>query len=78
MWTLVDPHEGIVLIKRKWIYKRKIDSNSKVETYKARLVVKSYSQKEGIDFEEIVLLLVMLKSIQILIAIATHLDYEIS
>ena len=43
VWTLVDPPEGIVSIGCKWIYKRKIDVDSKVESYKARLMAKGYS-----------------------------------
>ena len=43
VWTLVDPLDGIVSIRCKWIYKKKIDTDGKVETYKTRLVVKDYS-----------------------------------
>ena len=50
VWTLVDQSEGIVSIECKWIYKRKIGSDGKVETYKTRLVAKDYSQREGIDY----------------------------
>ena len=53
VWTLVDPSEGIVSIGCKWIYKKKIGANGKVETYKARLMVKDYSQCKGIDYHEI-------------------------
>jgi hypothetical protein len=51
--------------------------DEKVETYKARLVAKIFTQKEGIDCEETFSLVVMLKSIQILLAITVHLNYEI-
>ncbi|CAL9018877.1 unnamed protein product, partial [Prunus brigantina] len=52
VWTLVDPPQGIVPIGNKWIFKRKMGSDGKVETYKARLVAKGYKQREGIDYEE--------------------------
>ncbi|CAL8169135.1 unnamed protein product [Prunus armeniaca] len=42
VWTLVDPPPGIVPIGNKWIFKRKIGSYGKVETYKARLVANGY------------------------------------
>ena len=77
VWTLVDPLEGIVPIGCKWIFKRKIGVDGKVETFKARLVVKGFRQRQGVDYEETFSLVAMLKSIQILLAIATHYDYEV-
>lgn len=77
VWTLVDPPEGIVPIGCKWIYKRKIGSDGKIETYKARLVAKGYKQRQGVDYEETFSPVAMLKSIRILLAIAAHYDYEI-
>ena len=76
VWTLVDPLEGIVPIWCKQIYKKK-SADSKVETYKARLVVKDYNQCEGIDYQEIFLSIAMLKSIRTLFVIAAYYDYEI-
>ena len=73
----MDFPEWVKSIGCKWIYKRKRGTDGRVETYKARLVAKSYTQKEGIDYEETFSLVAMLKSIRILLSIAAHLDYEI-
>ena len=51
--------------------------NGKVETYKAHLVAKGYRQHYGIDYNKTFSPVTMLKSIQIMLAIAAHLDYEI-
>ena len=40
-------------------------------------MVKGYTQKEGIDYEETFSPVAVLKSIRILLSIATHYDYEI-
>ena len=49
----------------------------KVETFKARLVVKGYTQNKDFDYEEIFSLVAIIKSIRILLSIAAHIDYEI-
>ena len=77
VWTLVDPHENIVPIECKQIYKRKIGTNCKVETYKARLMAKDYSQCKGIDYQKIFSPVAMLKSICTLLAVAAYYDYKI-
>jgi hypothetical protein len=40
-------------IGRKWVFKKKLNAEGKVEKYKARLVAKGYSQVQGIDFGDI-------------------------
>ncbi|PKI44202.1 hypothetical protein CRG98_035407 [Punica granatum] len=77
VWDLVDPPEGIVPIGNKWVFKRKIGADGKVETYKARLVAKGYRQKQGVDYEETFSPVAMLKSLRIMLAIAAHYDYEV-
>ena len=68
VWSLVDPLEGVIPIGCKWIFKRKIGADGKVDTYKAWLVAKGFRQREGIDYEETFSPVAMLKSIRILLA----------
>ena len=77
VWSLIDPPEGVIPIGCKWIFKRKIGTDRRVDTYKARLVAKGFRQREGIDYEETFSPVAMLKSIRILLAIAAHYDYEV-
>ena len=48
-----------------------------MHTYKARLVAKGFRQTHVIDYDETFSPVAMLKSIRILLAIATYYDYEI-
>nr|GEZ04329.1 hypothetical protein [Tanacetum cinerariifolium] len=52
VWRLVHRPEGKFVIKTKWIFKNKKDESSLVIRNKARLVSVSYSQQEGIDYDE--------------------------
>ena len=51
-WELVDLPEGKQAIGLKWIIKTKYHVDESIKRYKARLVVKGYSQQQGIDFED--------------------------
>ena len=76
VWELVDLPESVRPIGCKWIYKKKRGVDGKVETFKARLVSKGYTQKEGVDYEETFSPVAMLKSIRIILSITAALDYE--
>ena len=56
---------------------RKWGADGKVQTYKARLVAKGYRQCYSIDYDEIFFHVAILKSIQIMLALAIHFNYEI-
>ena len=51
-WDLVPLPKGANPIGCKQIFKTKRDLMDNVERYKARLVTKDFTQKEGIDYKE--------------------------
>ncbi|KAH9727082.1 Integrase catalytic domain-containing protein [Citrus sinensis] len=67
-WELVSLPCGRKVIGNKWVYKIKCDGNDQVERYRARLVVKGYAQKEGIDFNEIFSSVVRLTTVRVVLA----------
>ena len=77
VWTLVEPLEEIKPIRCKWIFKKKTDMVGNVSAYKARVIAKGYHQRQGIDYDETLSPIAMLKSIRILLSIDAHYDYEI-
>ena len=65
-YELVKLSKGRKALKNKWVYKLKKDGKGNLVKYKTRLVVKGFSQKKGIDFDEIFSLVVKLSSIRII------------
>lgn len=76
-WELVELPKDRRTIQSKWVFRIKTKSNGEIDRYKARLVVKECSQKQGIDFKETYSPVSKYDSIRMLIAVATEKDYEI-
>ena len=62
-------------MQNKWIYRLKNNGEKGVK-YKARLVVKGFEQKQGVDFDEIFSPVVKMSSICIILGLAACLDLE--
>ncbi|KAH9803717.1 hypothetical protein KPL71_001892 [Citrus sinensis] len=76
-WELIPLPHGRKAIGNKWVYKIKRDGNDQVERYRARLVVKGYAQKEGIDFNEIFSPVVRLTTVRIVLAMCATFDLHL-
>lgn len=51
-WDIVDLPKGKTPIGCKQVYKVKYKANGEVKKFKARLVAKDLSQKEGLDYKK--------------------------
>ena len=76
-WELVDLPPGSKPLGYKWIFKRKMKADGSIDKYKARLVVKGYRQKEGLDYFDTYFPVTRITSIRMLIAIAALFNLEI-
>jgi hypothetical protein len=77
VWNLVDPIDCVRPISCKWVFKKKMDKDGNADIYKARLVAKGFKQIHGIDYDETFSPIMMLKSVQIFLAVAAYFDYKI-
>ena len=76
-WELTKLPPGRRAIGCRWVYKRKFNRDGSVARYKARLVAKGFSQREGIDYQEVFAPVVKFTSIRVLLALAAEMDWEL-
>lgn len=70
-WDVIPLPNDKNLVGCRWIYKIKYGSDEKIERYKARLMAKGFSQKEGIDYFETYSLVAKLVIVKMFLAITT-------
>ena len=76
-FELVKLPEGKRALKNKWVFRIKHEEHSLQPRFKARLVVKGFNQRKGIDFDEIFSPVVKMTSIRTVLGLAASLDLEI-
>lgn len=77
VWKVVDREPGQRALKARWVYTRKIDGTTgKPAAYKARWVAKGFSQKAGIDCNEVFSAVAHKDSIRVFLSLVNHLDME--
>ncbi|KAL2237777.1 UNVERIFIED_CONTAM: Retrovirus-related Pol polyprotein from transposon TNT 1-94 [Sesamum indicum] len=69
---LVELHIGAKKIGMKWVYKIKLNELGEVDKYKARLIVKGYSQQHGIDYTEVYAPVARMDIVRTIIAFAAE------
>ena len=76
-FDLVKLPKGKRALTNRWIYKVKQEEYTSQPRYKARLVVKGFRQRKGIDFDEIFSPVVKMSSIRVVLGLAASLDLEV-
>ena len=78
MWELVELPKGKRAIGCKWVYKKKeAVSENEGEKFKVSLVAKGYSQKHGVDYDEIFSPVVKHTSIRAVLSLVAYFDMEL-
>src|SRR3984885_620399 len=75
-WDLVRLPAGKTTLQNKGVYKLKEEDGGR-KRYKARLVVKGFAQKKGIDFDEIFSPVVKMTSIRTILSLVTVEDLHL-
>jgi len=76
-WELVPTPAGTKVIPNSWVYKLKKLPDGSIERFKARLVVKGFHQREGVDFNEIYAPVSKYATLRALLACVAGQDWEL-
>jgi len=76
-WKLVDKPKNRNVIGVKWVYRTKLNPDSSVCKYKARLVVKGYAQVAGLDYGDTFAPVARHDTIRLLFALAAQSNWKL-
>ena len=77
VWDIVEIPKGAKIVEYKWVYKTKYDSDSNIESFKARFVAKGFTQREEIDYTETFSPVSKKDSFRIVMALVAHYDLDL-
>jgi hypothetical protein len=69
--------EGVNVVTEKWIFHHKTNPNGSLSRYKARWVVRGFSQQHGVDYEETFSPVVKPATIRVVLSLATSHSWPI-
>lgn len=76
-WDLVDLPSGAKAIGLRWVFKVKRNSDGSINKYKARLDVKGYIQRHGVDYEEVFTLVLRIETVRFILALAASNGWKV-
>ena len=76
-WRLVPRPPGANIVTGKWIYKHKFHSDGTLARHKARWVVRGFTQRHGIDYDETFSPVVKPATIRVVLSIAASRSWPI-
>jgi hypothetical protein len=75
-WDLVPPPQNANIVSGKWVFHHKLKPDGSLDRYKARWVLRGFSQEQGVDFDETFSPVVKLATVRVVLSITLSLKWE--
>lgn len=69
-WTLVSRPPGVNVVTGKWVFRHKFRADGSLDRYKARWVLRGFTRRPGIDYDETFSPVVKPASVLVVLALA--------
>ncbi|WVZ91380.1 hypothetical protein U9M48_037560 [Paspalum notatum var. saurae] len=76
-WCLVPKPAGVNVVTGKWIFRHKLHPDGSLARYKARWVVRGFTQEQGVDYDETFSPVIKPATIRVVLSIATSSSWPI-
>jgi hypothetical protein len=76
-WDLVPCPPGTNVVTGKWLFRHKLTSNGSLDRYKARWVLRGFTQRPGVDYDETFSPVVKFATVRTVLSLALSRDWAI-
>ena len=76
-WEITELPKGKKPVRCKWIFTVKHKADGGIERFKARLMVKGFTQSYGVDYQKTFAPIAKLNTIRVLISLEVNLDWSL-
>jgi hypothetical protein len=75
-WSHATLPQGRSAIPCKWVFKRKLNADGSIDRYRARLVLKGFRQRFGIDYTDVFAPVVRMSTVRLFFSMVASHDLE--
>jgi hypothetical protein len=76
-WDLVPRPPGTNVVTGKWLFRHKLTSDGSLDRYKARWVLRGFTQRPGVDYDETFSPVVKFATVRAVLSLALSRDWAI-